>query len=107
MALKSQSLRQGSQINTSNRLLRPPTVRQGVAVAAVQKSSSCCAGAVVQELLQLVEGTERGLNTPADKQQDILQLVDELKAAQAGAVTTSDQVLSATWEVSLTPGDCV
>jgi len=53
----------------------------------------------VQELLQLVEGTDRGLNTPAQVQASILSNVEALKA-ESGSETTSDQVLSATWKVS-------
>jgi hypothetical protein len=56
---------------------------------------------VVQELLQLVQGTDRGLNTPAAVQDTILAKVSELKAAHGGSETTTDQVLSATWKVSI------
>lgn len=52
----------------------------------------------MQELLQLVEGTDRGLNTPAQVQASILSNVEALKA-ESGSETTSDQVLSATWKL--------
>lgn len=66
-------------------------------LAAVDSKQN--AATVAQELMQLVSGTEKGLDTPADLQQSIMSKVEQLKAAQAGAETTSDAVLSATWKV--------
>lgn len=71
--------------------------RRSVSLRAVKDKQ---AAQVVQELLQLVQGTDRGLNTPAAVQESIMQKVEQLKAVQAGAATTTDQVLSATWKVS-------
>lgn len=81
-------------INRNHGLSRARTV----AAAAVKDSKKT--GPLVQELLQLVEGTDRGLSTPAQVQASILSKVGELKAADSGSETTSDQVLSATWKVS-------
>jgi hypothetical protein len=75
--------------------------RRSVSLKAVRDKQ---AAPVVQELLQLVQGTERGLNTPAAVQDTILAKVAELKASHSVAETTTDPVLSATWKVSSTAG---
>lgn len=49
--------------------------------------------------MELVQGTDRGLNTPPAVQQAILAMVEQLKSQSAGAQTTSDAVLSATWKL--------
>jgi hypothetical protein len=74
-----------------------PFSSRRVAVAAVKGSKQQTA--VVQELLQLVQGTDRGLNTSAQLQESVLGKVEQLKAASGGSETTADSVLSATWKV--------
>lgn len=54
---------------------------------------------VIDELLQLVAGTDRGLNTPEQVQESILAAVEQLRSAQAGKQTTDAALLSATWKV--------
>lgn len=72
-------------------------IRRTVSLKAVRDKQ---AAPVVQELLQLVQGTERGLSTPAAVQDTILAKVAELKASHTVVETTTDPVLSATWKVS-------
>ena len=51
----------------------------------------------VQELLALVQGTDRGLNTSPSERKAILDLICKLEEAGDGRNNTSPQLLSGTW----------
>ena len=50
------------------------------------------------DLLDAMSGTERGLNTSSGIRNRIMKIVQALKTAGAGTVTTDD-LLSGTWEL--------
>lgn len=79
-------------VRTSGSVQRLPRVSSRATVSSKQAQP-------VEELLQLVAGTDRGLNTPEQLQKSILANVDQLKATQAGKQTTDAALLSATWKV--------
>jgi hypothetical protein len=100
MALKCQHIHSsGYQSGSQYSRVSTPFASRRVATAAVKDSKQQTA---VDELLQLVEGTDRGLNTSSQLQDSILSKVDQLKAASGGSETTPDSVLSATWKVGNT-----
>lgn len=76
----------------------PRTAAAAARLAPLRAVSSQAQPAVTQ-LLALIEGTERGLNTPEQVQASIMASVEQLKAAQAGKRTTDAAELSATWKV--------
>jgi hypothetical protein len=80
-------------LRTSDGVQRLPRVSSRATVSSKQ------AQPVIEELLQLVAGTDRGLNTPEQLQKSILANIEQLKAAQAGKQTTDAALLSATWKV--------
>lgn len=90
---------QQHQRHTYGSVRTPGSVQRLPRVSSRATVSSKQAQPVVEELLQLVAGTDRGLNTPEQLQKSILANVEQLKATQAGKQTTDAALLSATWKV--------
>lgn len=71
----------------------------GALRACASSTTSPSTQLTLQQLQSLVQGSQRGLDTPAAVEAQILNKVADLKVAQAGRVTTTDAELSATWKL--------
>ena len=73
-------------------------LRASLAGRALRPSAPASSKRDVQELLKLVSGTSRGLESDAALTQRILEAVDRIATASSSAATTGPQ-LSSTWRL--------